>query len=248
MAWPSADRLADEHAARPDGRDDGRQRDERDAGFGAPGAGRRRDDREAGFDGLYDEHQRTLHAFLLGRTGDPELALDLLQETFVRAWRNLDLLLALVPIRQRAWLFSTARNLVVDQYRSRATRTAAHEALVATLEPGDQLADGPERVVERDRELRLVDEAIRRLPEQLRTVLVLQVLDERTSAEIGELLDRPAGTVRYQISQARKRLAEELRLLEAAPDLAHDAVPVQQASSSPPGYQDSISALSPQEV
>jgi RNA polymerase sigma-70 factor (ECF subfamily) len=86
------------------------------------------------------------------------------------------------------------------------------------MDEADQTSDGPERIVERDRELRLVDEAIRRLPEPLRTVLVLQVLDERTSAEIGELLGRPAGTVRYQISQARKRLAEELRALEAAPD------------------------------
>ena len=180
----------------------------------------RADDREAGFDGLYDEHQRTLHAFLLGRTGDPEVALDLLQEAFVRAWRNLDLLLALAPAQQRAWLFSAARNLVIDQHRGRATRTAAQNALVATIDPDEQLAEGPERIVERERDLRLIDEAIRRLPEPLRTVLVLQVLDERTSAEIGELLDRPAGTVRYQISQARKRLAEELRLLEAAPDLA----------------------------
>ena len=184
-----------------------------------PGADRHPDEREASFDRLYEAHRRTLHAFLLGRTGDPELALDLLQEAFVRAWRNLDLLLALPSARQRAWLLSAARNLVVDQYRRRATRAAAHDALVAATQPADQLSEGPERIAERDRELRLVDEAIRRLPEALRTVLVLQVLDGRTSAEIGDLLDRPAGTVRYQISQARKRLAEELRLLEAAPDL-----------------------------
>jgi RNA polymerase sigma-70 factor, ECF subfamily len=232
MASPSAAPTADEAVARPDAHDDRRRPDERDAAF----------------DGLYNEHQRTLHAFLLGRTGDPELALDLLQETFVRAWRNLDLLLALVPGRQRAWLFSTARNLVVDQYRSRATRTAAQDALIATIDPDDHLADGPERVVERDRELQLVDEAIRRLPEQLRTVLVLQVLDERTSAEIGELLDRPAGTVRYQISQARKRLAAELRLLEAAPDPAQNVVSAQQIPTSPRGRQRSDSALAQQEV
>jgi RNA polymerase sigma-70 factor (ECF subfamily) len=190
----------------------------------------RADERESDFDRLYDTHQRTLHAFLLGRTGDPELALDLLQEAFVRAWRNLDLLLALEPARQRAWMFTTARNLIIDQHRGRATRASAQEALVATIDPQDQLSEGPETVVERERELRLVDEAMRRLPEQLRTVLVLQVLDERTSAEIGELLGRPAGTIRYQISQARKRLAEELRLLEAAPeptpasDLVHQEV------------------------
>jgi RNA polymerase sigma-70 factor, ECF subfamily len=188
----------------------------------SPSADSHADERAAGFDDLYDAHRRTLHAFLLGRTGDPELALDLLQEAFVRAWRNLDLLLTLGSARQRAWLFSTARNLVIDQYRGRATRAAAQDALVASLDAADQTSDGPERIVERDRELRLVDEAIRRLPEPLRTVLVLQVLDERTSAEIGDLLGRPAGTVRYQISQARKRLAEELRLLEAAPDPVPD--------------------------
>jgi RNA polymerase sigma-70 factor (ECF subfamily) len=183
-----------------------------------PTVDRRTDGREGQFDGLYVEHQRTIHAFLLGRTGDPELALDLLQEAFVRAWRNLDLLLTLPPGRQRAWLFSIARNLIVDQVRSRATRASTQHALVAARDPDDDVAESPECIVERDREMRLVDEAIRRLPEALRTVLVLQVLDERTSAEIGALLGRPAGTVRYQLSQARKRLADELRQLDAAPD------------------------------
>jgi DNA-directed RNA polymerase specialized sigma24 family protein len=42
---------------------------------------------------------------------------------------------------------------------------------------------------------------------------VLQVLGNRTSAEIGELLGRPAGTVRYQIAQARRRLADELQVM-----------------------------------
>jgi RNA polymerase sigma-70 factor, ECF subfamily len=189
--------------------------------MGRSSAEGRVNEREAAFDGLYDEHQRTLQAYFLGRTGDPQLALDLMQEAFVRAWRNLDMLLVLPPARQRAWLFAVARNLVIDQYRGRATRTATHDALLAT-DPTAQVSESPEQVIERDRELRLVDEAIRRLPEPLRTVLVLQVLGERTSAEIGALLDRPAGTVRYQISQARKRLAEELRWLEDAPDVAAD--------------------------
>ena len=189
-----------------------------------------RDAREAQFDSLYEEHRRGLHAFFLGRTSDPELALDLLQEAFVRVWHNLDLLLALPPGRQRAWLFTIGRNLVIDQYRSRAARGAAHEALIASTTPEDQLAEGPETTVERDHETRLVDEAIRRLPDDLRTVLVLQVLGEKTSAEIGELLDRPAGTVRYQLSRARKRLAEEIHLLESSSSL-----PTPDAQESTPG-------------
>jgi RNA polymerase sigma-70 factor, ECF subfamily len=174
----------------------------------------------ADFDALYDAHQRTLHAFLLGRTGDPEMALDLLQELFIRAWRSLALLVALPPTRQRAWLFAVARNLIIDQRRGQTTRQTAQNALVSSVRPTEQIAEGPERIVERDRELQLVDVAIGRLPEALRTVLALQLLGEHTSAEIGELLGRPAGTIRYQLSQARKRLAEELHRLDGLPDSA----------------------------
>ena len=60
-----------------------------------------------------------------------------------------------------------------------------------------------------------MDLAIRQLPEDLRTVLVLHLLGEATSAQIGELLGRPPGTVRYQLAEARHRLAQDLRLLEA---------------------------------
>ncbi|MFN8636559.1 MAG: RNA polymerase sigma factor [Chloroflexota bacterium] len=173
------------------------------------------EDETARFDALYEAHRQALHAFFLGRTSDAELALDLLQEAFVRAWRNLGTLSVLSPQRQRAWLFAVARNLVVDQYRSRAARGAAHDALAASLDPSEQVADGPEVTTERDRDVQLVDEAIGRLPEDLRTVLLLQLVGERTSAEIGELLGRPAGTVRYQLSRARKRLTELLRALDA---------------------------------
>jgi RNA polymerase sigma-70 factor (ECF subfamily) len=181
-----------------------------------PSVLRRPDQREALFDDLYEAHRQTLHAFLLGRTSDPDLALDLLQEAFVRAWRNLDTLLALPAHRQRAWLFATGRNLVIDQYRSRATRTAAHEALQVEARHDAPVSESAERVVERADELQMVEAAIQRLPVELRTVLVLQVLGEHTSAAIGEMLDRPAGTVRYQLSRARRLLAEDLQLLDAA--------------------------------
>jgi RNA polymerase sigma-70 factor (ECF subfamily) len=184
----------------------------------SPSALRPADERETLFDGLYEAHRQTLHAFLLGRTSDADLALDLLQEAFMRAWRNLDTLLSLPAPRQRAWLFATGRNLVIDQYRARATRTAAQDALVAEVSQDAPVSESAEQTVERARELELVEAAMQRLPEDLRTVLVLQVLGEHTSAEIGVMLGRPAGTVRYQLSRARKLLADELRLLEAGPD------------------------------
>src|SRR5262245_22043045 len=86
-------------------------------------------ERERRFDEVYAAHRDALHAFFLGRTGDPETALDLLQELFLRVWRSLSSIDALPPERQPFWMYSVARNLVVDHYRARGVREAAQAKL-----------------------------------------------------------------------------------------------------------------------
>jgi RNA polymerase sigma-70 factor (ECF subfamily) len=167
--------------------------------------------REAAFDELYATHRQTLHAFLLGRTGDAELALDLLQDTFVRVWRNQSMLDRLSTERQRGWLFSVARNLVIDHHRAAATRARTGEVFSRAAALGKITEDPVDVEVMRRERIASLDAAIARLPEDLRTVLVLQVMGEHTSSEIGDTLGRPAGTVRYQLSEARRRLALELQ-------------------------------------
>jgi RNA polymerase sigma-70 factor (ECF subfamily) len=162
------------------------------------------------FDALYDEHRAALHAFFLGRTGDPELALDLLQELFIRAWRGIKMLEALPAERRKYWLYSVARNLVVDAYRSRGAGRTAQERLQRLTRP--DVADSADRGALENERLAELDAAIRRLPDDLRVVLVLQVVGERTSAEIGEIVGRPPGTVRYQLARARRQLAASLHL------------------------------------
>jgi RNA polymerase sigma-70 factor (ECF subfamily) len=166
--------------------------------------------REQRFEAVYAEHRQTLFAYFLGRTADREQALDLLQELFVRVWRSLDSLESLPPEKRQFWLFSVARNLLVDQYRARATR----ERTQAALEPPEQWAPAPEPTAIEGEQLDILNAAIVRLPEELRVVLVMAVLDGRTSSEIGALLGRPPGTVRYQLARARQQLARDLRLQE----------------------------------
>ena len=167
-------------------------------------------DAEDDFNRLYEEHCRTVHAYLLGRTGDREAARDLLQEVFLRAWRRAGAWRDLPPDRQRAWVFAVARNLVIDAHRSRVTADATRAALERTAAAVVPAAEGPEARAEVAERLALLDRAIRRLPEKLRVVLSLHVAGGLTSAEVGELLGEPAGTVRYQLSQARRRLAAAL--------------------------------------
>lgn len=159
----------------------------------------------ATFTHIYEEHRTAVHAYFVGRTSDSD-APDLLQETFLRVWRRLPTVRVLTPARQRAWIFTVARNLTIDTYRSRGT----HEAAISRLPTTVPNSEGPEEVALASERVAVLDEAIRQLPEPLRVVVAMHAMSELNSAEIGAALDIPPGTVRYRLSLARKRLAGAL--------------------------------------
>jgi RNA polymerase sigma-70 factor (ECF subfamily) len=163
---------------------------------------------ERDFDQLYVQNQRALHAYLLGRTGDREAARDLLQEVFLRAWRRVDAWSELPAARRRAWLFTVARNVVIDTHRAR--RGVEIDLEDAGAEVAAPASEEPPAQAERGERLARLDQAIRRLPERLRLVLSLHVVGGLTSAQVGELLDEPAGTIRYRLNQARRLLAADM--------------------------------------
>jgi RNA polymerase sigma-70 factor, ECF subfamily len=174
-----------------------------------------RDD-AAVFTRIFQQHRHAVHAYFLGRVADPELARDLLQETFLRAWRRLSEIAPLPGEQQRAWLFTVARNLAIDSYRASAARQAAEAALRQAATTQQTTVAGPHAQAELGERLAQLDAAIRRLPEELRVILAMATAGGLTSRQIGEALGEPAGTVRYRLSQARKQLAAELDLEDEA--------------------------------
>ena len=162
----------------------------------------------ATFDALYDEHLQAVHAYLLARTRDREVAQDLVQEAFLRAWRHIAEVGALETARQRAWLVAVARNLVIDRSRRTTSERVAVERVGRLVDPAG--APDPAGQAELARDVAAVDRAISALPEHQRVLLSLQVMGGLTSAEIGELLGEPAGTVRYRLNQVRRQLRTAL--------------------------------------
>jgi len=161
------------------------------------------------FNALYERHARSVHAYFLGHTGDDQTASDLLQEAFLRVWRHRSELEELPDDRQRYWLFCIARNLQADHYRRQAVRSVVQSidgSSMDTFTDAEATHGRPTSAETLD-----LDTAIGRLPGHLREVLALSVMGGMTSAEIGEALSRPAGTVRYQLLQARQALATMLR-------------------------------------
>ena len=170
-----------------------------------------RDD-AAVFTRIFDEHRNAVHAYFLGRVPEPELARDLVQETFLRAWRRLSELAPLPADSQRAWIFTVARNLAIDSYRAGAARRAAEAALRSQAATQETSVAGPHRQAEARERLARLDTAIGLLPEEQRVILTMATAGELTSSQIGEALGEPAGTVRYRLGQARKQLAAALDL------------------------------------
>jgi len=168
-------------------------------------------DREAEFRRLYEAHRAAVHAYFAGRTGDRQLASDLMQEVFLRAWRHLDKVAGLPEDGQRGWLFTVARNLSVDSARHQRTADGAQRALErepsgqrsATTAPASTAVLAAERAS-------VVAAVVARLPEQQRVTLTMAAAGELNSAEIGAALGVPAGTVRYRLSLARRALADAL--------------------------------------
>jgi RNA polymerase sigma-70 factor (ECF subfamily) len=174
-----------------------------------------RDD-AAVFTRVFDQHRHAVHAYFVGRVADPELARDLLQETFLRVWRRLSEIMALPEERQRAWIFTVARNLAIDSYRAAAARRTAEAALRRHAATEETTIPGPHLAAELGERRAQLDAAIRRLPEELRVTLAMATAGGLTSRQIGEALGEPAGTIRYRLSRARKQLAADLDLEEPA--------------------------------
>ena len=174
-----------------------------------------RDD-AAVFTRVFDRHRHAVHAYFLGRVADRELARDLLQETFLRTWRRLSEVAPLPDARQRAWIFTVARNLAIDSYRASAARQAAEAALRHHAATQETTVAGPHRQVEMGERLARLDAAIARLPEELRVTLTMATAGGLSSRQIGDALGEPAGTVRYRLSLARKQLAAALDLEDDA--------------------------------
>lgn len=121
--------------------------------------------------------------------GRPESAEDLLQETMLRAWRNVDDL----PSSEesvRRWLFTVARNLTIDAVRARLARPS--ESSWEDLNQFPTTDDALDRALTR----RTLDDALQRLTPEHRAVLVHLYYRDAPVREVAADMDVPHGTVR----------------------------------------------------
>jgi RNA polymerase sigma factor (sigma-70 family) len=171
-------------------------------------------DRQA-WEELYAEYQPRLRAFAYRLTGNVHDADDLVQETFVRAVPRLD---RLDPATAEIapYLFTTLRNLFLKQVE----RTKRQRPVAEVPEPPlpTPIEDDPQRRLLLVRQQEEVRVANARLQPRQRLVLALRELEERSYAEIGELVGMKENAVAQLIFRARESLRTELRLAQVDPE------------------------------
>jgi RNA polymerase sigma-70 factor (ECF subfamily) len=163
-------------------------------------------------------HLDAVYRFALRLSGSADEAEDLVQETFLRAFRSWDQYTR--GTKAKSWLFTICRNVFLRR-RERAKR---HEEIVSatTTRSGAEGASLVNPVWSNVQSLdpegdffeSIVDErivaAIAELPEEYRTAVVLSDIEGLPYAEIAELMDVPVGTVKSRLFRGRRRLQDVL--------------------------------------
>lgn len=169
------------------------------------------------FDVLVAKYQRRLMRLVSRLVHDPAEAEDVVQETFIKAYR------ALRHFRGESafytWLYrigiNTAKNFLVTQGRRTPTSTDTDAEQAEAFDDGDNLRDinTPESMLASKQIAETVNAAMDLLPLELRTAIVLREIEGLSYEEISEIMACPIGTVRSRIFRAREVIAEKLKPL-----------------------------------
>ncbi len=155
----------------------------------------------------YDAYNDAIFRFCAVRVSNREVALDITQDTFMRYWQSLRK--GDVVTSERAYLYTVARNLVIDWYRKKK-----ESSLDVLTDAGIEFPAAGLTAITDNAEAREVLEVIQEMDEDDRDVLLLRFVEGYSPKEIGELLGESANTVSVRIHRALKKVQESMHTHE----------------------------------
>jgi len=193
---------------------EGRRTDEQLAAAASRGS-------EEAFGELVSRYERPLYGLVLRIVRRPDVAEDVAQEAFVKAWKALG---RFDPTRKfSSWLFKIGHNAALDALRRRGEEPLSLDAPVADDAPAPQLpadekAESPEERATFRAAGRALEAAIAELRPQYREILLLRFAEGLAYDEIADVMELPLGTVKVHIFRARKELSRKMKAMGWDPE------------------------------
>ncbi len=173
------------------------------------------DENQAAFDEIVRRYRDPLYNFVVRLLGDTLFSEDIVQETFVRVYRNKHRYHQVAKFS--TWIYTIASNLAKTELRRRKVRNFFSISSKGNDERDydiiDQHAD-VERDVDGKVRTEIILRAIEKLPYHFKEAVLLRDVQDLSYEEISDVLKVPLGTVKSRVNRGRTRLQEALKFLE----------------------------------
>jgi len=167
---------------------------------------------QAAWESIVRQYRRKVFNTAYKFVGRHEQAEDLTQDIFLKIFKSLDTFDSRANFQ--TWLISVSRNLCIDHYRRvrKERETIDHQVDANELSPLSH-EPSPMAGLERRDRVSLLRHAMAKLPETLRTAVLMRDIQEMTYQEIADALRLPEGTVKSRINRGRTELARHVKRL-----------------------------------
>ncbi len=167
------------------------------------------------FDIIVQRYKDPLINFVYHFLGDRIDAEDVVQETFLRVYRNKHLYRNIAKFS--TWIYTIASNLAKTELRRRRRRRLLSLSSLGfedkDYEPVDEHMRTPEKIVDSEMQQKIIKKEIDDLPVKFKEVVVLRDVQEFSYEEISQILGIPIGTVKSRVNRGRLRLQKRLKHL-----------------------------------
>ncbi|MBD0831236.1 RNA polymerase sigma factor [Aestuariibaculum sediminum] len=154
------------------------------------------------FQSIYNQYSDLLYRFIYYKCGDRQQAEDIVQETFIKLWKNCSKVLF---TKAKSYIYTVARNLFLNE--------VAHQKIVLEhLNLQEQKNDSitPQYLLEEKEFLGKLKLALEKLPDKQREVFLLSRVDQKKYSEIAEIVGISVKAVEKRMSQALQQLRDQL--------------------------------------
>jgi RNA polymerase sigma-70 factor (ECF subfamily) len=171
--------------------------------------------RHADFEAIYRRHSREVWALVYARWLNADVAMDIVQEAFLRLWKQWEN--GEQILNPRAWLLRVARNLAEDFAKSSFRRNGTHPPQV--MNGIRSQSPPPLERLEKEETFAQLREVMQELSTADREILTFRYALDYNASEIADLLAITVTAVHMRLSRARQRLAERLIAQGVEPNL-----------------------------